>query len=303
MVKHSFTTPLWANEISVKREPQVLIVTGKNHTAKPVAGIAVEANLLAQSVPLARWPGNRRKKPPHIEFANATTDAKLIEFVEKWGPVDGSPMLARYAGNWERVDGVPTKTSSGGFTVVVRQNFARLRLEQKEFSATARLIAEIQSNDPNPERVFNYLCALPDYALLPDPAEKEIFFNAAKKLNRGQSLARAVCQHAQCDLCRLLDQFHPVLFPTTEGPVELPPMDRGSIGKGIKHVLYGFLRLEYLQRDRLGLGVCPHCEDVFAKEREGVVYCDEDCSKRHRSLEYYREHGRAKRREKAAKSH
>jgi hypothetical protein len=59
-----FTMPIWAEDIKVKRTSETLIVTGKNHTAVPVAGIPVERDLLAQSLPLARWPENRRKKPP-----------------------------------------------------------------------------------------------------------------------------------------------------------------------------------------------------------------------------------------------
>lgn len=90
MRKNRLTTPIWAEAIRVERKGESLIVTGKNHTPLPVAGVAVDADLLAQSVPLASWPENRRKKSPHIEFANASTDAKLIEFCKKWGPFDGS---------------------------------------------------------------------------------------------------------------------------------------------------------------------------------------------------------------------
>src|ERR1017187_8682043 len=245
MHRQPFTTSIWAEEIKVGRKSQTLIVTGKNHTAVPVAGVAVEADLLAQSIPLARWPENRRKKPPHVEFANATTDAKLIEFVRRWGPVDGSPYAE-----------LGSPDSPRGWKVVVRRSLRRLRLEQKTFSGAARLISEIQSKRPDPERVFKY------YAQLPVFAERESFFPTAVALNKGQSLARAACQYAQIALCRLLDRFPPRLYPTTAGPVELLPLDTRTIGKGVKDVLYGMLRLEYMRVRRQGLSVCPYCDEV-----------------------------------------
>ena len=108
----------------------------------------------------------------------------------------------------------------------------------------------------------------------------------------------AVRHAAERYLCDVLNRFPSHLYPTADGPVELPPLDTDSIGRGIKHVLYGFLRLECLcPHGRLGLGVChnPRRNKVFAKERRGAVYCDENCSKKHRSLTYYRDVGRAKR--------
>jgi hypothetical protein len=178
----------------------------------------------------------------------------------------------------------------------VRETLPQLRAGQKNFSSVARMIAEIQSEKPNPERLSHY------FAQISALGEREAFFDFAHFGNRGRPLVEAAWQFAQTLVCQVLDEYPPRLHPTTEGPVELPPMDPDSIGKGIKHVLYGFLRFEYLQRDRLGLGVCAHCDDVFAREREGAVYCGEDCSKLHRSLDYYRKYGRSKRQEKAAAS-
>jgi hypothetical protein len=287
MPTQRLTTPTWADEIRVEQNGENLIVSGKNHTAWPVAvtSVGVDADLLAQSVPLASWSENRRKKSPHIEFANASTDAKLIQFCKKWGPFDGSTQARDFR----------APDSSRGWNIAVRENLQKLRVGQKAFSGMARLIAEIQSNKPNPERFFQYYAQI--CHTLP---EKESFFNYAQSLNRGRPLANAAREYVQIVVCILLSYFPPSLYPTADGPVELPPLD--LCGQGVKHALYGFLRLEYLQKDRLGLGVCPGCDEVFAKEREGALYCGEDCSKRHRSLEYYREYGRAKRQEKAAAS-
>jgi hypothetical protein len=274
------TTPVWAEEIRVEQTSESLIITGKNHTPWPVGGAAVGADLLAQSVPLVSCSEKRRKNPPHIEFANATTDTKLIKFCQKWGPYDGSPDVGH----------VRTSDSPHRWKVV-RENLPKLRGGQKSFSGIARLIAEIQSSKPNPERLFQYYTQLSAF-----PPEREAFF---RNLSRGGP-AKAACEYVQTVVCTLLTQFPPHLYPTSKGPVELPPLN--VFGRGVKHALYCFLRLEYLKKDRLGLGVCPRCGDVFAKEREGAVFCDEDCSKLHRSLKYYREHGRARRQEKTAAS-
>jgi len=276
MRKNRLTTPIWAEAIRVERKGESLIVTGKNHTPLPVAGVAVDADLLAQSVPLASWPENRRKKSPHIEFANASTDAKLIEFCKKWGPFDGS--LVGPA----RIPKLPPR----GWNIAIKENLQKLRCEQKTFSGMARLVGEVQSNNPNPERFFQYYAQI-----CRTPPEKETFFDFAQSMNRGRLLANAAREYVQMVVCTLLNNFPPYLYPTAEGPVELPPLD--LCGGGVKHALYGFLRLEYLQKDRLGLGVCPKCDDVFAKERKGAVFCCQDCSKLYRSLEYYREVGRA----------
>jgi hypothetical protein len=64
MRRQKLTTPIWAEEIRVERKGESFIVTGKNHVTGPVAGLAINADLLAQSVPPDSGFGNRRKKPP-----------------------------------------------------------------------------------------------------------------------------------------------------------------------------------------------------------------------------------------------
>jgi hypothetical protein len=180
---------------------------------------------------------------------------------------------------------------------VVKQSLAELRRDQRIFSGAARLIAEIQKEKPNADWVFEH------YSQLPESEGREFFFRIVESLrHRGSSLVTAACRRAEVPLCHLLDRFPARLQPAKQGPVELPPLDTRFTGRGIRSILYFFLRLEYLRIERFGLGVCPRCNDVFAKERRGAVYCQELCSKRHRSLGYYREHGRVRRREEAAAS-
>jgi hypothetical protein len=255
---------------------------GKGYNAVPVASdISVETDLIEQSRPLARWSGNRRKKPPHIEFANANTDTKLIEFVGKWGPVGARGCDVSH----------PSET-----TIVVRQDMFNLRITQNTFSTAARLIAEIQSTRPDLQKIFERLNCLWDLRWIHHEvfASAEQFFEKARAVYPGLTLGRAVSLLAEGELCRILLNHYPVrLYPTKWGPVEIPLLD--TSGRGVRQVLYGLLRLEYLRAGRLGIGLCPQCHEVFAKERRGAVYCSEKCSKRHRSLDYYHEHGRAAR--------
>jgi len=314
MRKQPFTVPIWADEISVEQKSGALVIKGKRSHDTATRGIDVGIDLLQQSRPLPRWGEQRRKMPPHVEFANATTDAKLVAFVRKWGPVDGSPLVIIGKGSSQ----IPGKNGREGkitmnsvvareqkkrtlhvaittpsVDLVVTQDLAELRREQKIFSGAARLIAEIQTEKPNRDRAFEY------YSQLPEPEERDFFFSIAKNLSlHGQPFASAVCQRAQEKLCHLLDQFPARLHPTKFQPVELPPLDVQFAGRGIRSVLYFFLRLEYLRMGRLGLGICPHCSEVFAKERRKAVYCGEDCSARHRSLTYYYECGRDRRKER-----
>ena len=299
MRKQPYTIPIWAHKISVEQKPEELIVTGERHIMSPASGIDVDTDLLGSSKPLG-GDEKRRKMPPHVEFANATTDAKLVEFVRKWGPVDGYSCLVFGGSSRDAVldtfdTGIPKRlhmtVTTSAFEIKVTQSLAELRSEQKIFSGAARLIAEIQKEKPNADLVFDH------YSQLPESEERELFSRIIKsRIYRGRPLASAACQRAQVVLCHLLDRFPASLQLTKRGAVELPLLET----RGIRGVLYFFLRLEYLQAGRLGLGVCPRdkCDKVFVRDRRGTVYCDELCSKNHRSLEYYNSYGRAKRRER-----
>jgi hypothetical protein len=116
-----------------------------------------------------------------------------------------------------------------------------------------------------------------------------------RSTHNGSSREVLMAEHYLCDV---LNRFPTPIHATIEGPFELPPLDLESIGRGIKRILYSFLRMEYLRpRGRLGLGSCrnPKCNKLFVKERRGAVYCCVVCSHRDRALKQYHESGRAKR--------
>jgi hypothetical protein len=181
----------------------------------------------------------------------------------------------------------------------VRQNLADLRAEQEYFAVVARLIAEIQREDKerSPEKMFEY-CRDTASEI---PLLLEDFFEMGEALKQVSkvSLTSAVSQLAESYLCTILDKFPARLFQTSDRPIELPPLDAYNIGHGIIHALYCMLRLEYLRRGRLGLGVCRRCDEVFAIERSGAVFCGNKCSHLYRSNEHYHLSGKAARQERA----
>jgi hypothetical protein len=335
--KQEFTLPVWADEICVEQKQGTLIVKGKRHPVAPRKNIAIESDLLRQSIPAARWSQDdeRRKKTPHVMFANATTDDKLIDFVRTWGPVDGD-VTSHFRPNKQPIqtEGVPkgkvkfTKNTPGlevvtiengrtkrmffpdvrvtvrypnteqSFELEVKQNVAEVRAEQELFAGVARLIAEIQRGDKDrrPEKIIEH-CTQTARAI-PLLIEERLFYEQAEVLmrnNKHRSITRALSQLAESFLCTVLNEFPARLFPTVDGPVELPPLDANTFGRGIKHAMYGLLRLEYLRSGRVGLGVCRNCAEVFAMERRGAIFCGEVCSHLYRSKDYYHLRGKAAR--------
>jgi len=301
MRKQRYTIPIWAHNIRVEQKLGALIVRGERRHMSPARVTDLESDLLASCKPLVRWGEQRRKMPPHIEFANATTKDKLIEFVQKWGPVEGISKVICKSPSDEVLDVVADFKTNRLFVslrtraveVETTQDLEELRREQQLFGGAARLIAEIQTEKPAPDMVFRH------YSQLSESEDGEFFCRVVKGANhRSDLLASAACQRAQLGLCNLLDRF-PVRLELTElGPVELAPLDAEHRIGGIRSILYFFLRLEYLRRGRMGIGVCPCCDEVFAKERRGAVFCGEDCSKKHRSAAYYNLYGRAKRQQR-----
>jgi hypothetical protein len=186
------------------------------------------------------------------------------------------------------------------WNVSVHQSLTALRAEHRIFAATARLIAELQNRKRNLEKLFGYCAVMAE--CIPLKLERDSFFELACQYHGGERQPQATCAWAAHYLCQVLNRFPNCVYAGNNGPVELPPLDSQSIARGVKHVLYFFLRQEYLlPRGRLGLGVCQYskCEKVFAKERRGASFCDEECSRRARGLEYYYEKGRERRQEKS----
>jgi hypothetical protein len=293
------TVPIWGSDITVTQEGGGFLVKGRRMLSSVQKGIGLELDILGQSRPLARWGQQRRKMPPHVVFANAITDAKMIDFMRKWGPIHGYPTVTISDGLQ-----VVSDTSKSHLYMIatppvvleVKQTLAQLRSEQKIFSGAARLIAEIQSKRPDAQRVFDH------YSRLPESFERDFFFNVVESTRHGRSSSDVACYQAEVALCNLLDRFPAQITPTRWGPVELPPLDKKrACGQGIRQVLYFLLRLEYLRKDRVGLGICPLCDEVFAKERRGADFCSADCSHRSRNLEYYHASGFEMRRAKRLK--
>lgn len=75
-------------------------------------------------------------------------------------------------------------------------------------------------------------------------------------------------------LCEIFNFFNPVLVPSGERIVELPPHKR----EGILPVLYFMLRQDCLRRQGIKICALTDCGAFFAVERYGQRFCEERCS-------------------------
>ncbi len=274
MNKQGAGNAIWADDIHVKNEGGVLVIAGSYGSSAALD----DGSLWSLSVPPHRWIGNRKKSPPHVQFANARSDENLVEFVCSWGPV--------------RTLGTPLEYNmkTRRFSIKVRQDMKALREDQQAFSSVARLVSEVQSNHPDVGAI-DELCQVLD--------SLDSGLTGRFESPRSARVKRAKAS-AHFTICRRLNNFPLWLYPTRGTPVELPRF-LPAVAGGVKDVLYGMLRLEYMQQRPLkGIGRCPRCGDFFAKERSGAVYCDGTCSHLHSSLKDYDDQDRNSRGKNAA---
>jgi hypothetical protein len=289
--------PLWADEIQVRSNGGTLIVVGRRHRIISLQDARGKHNLLEHSKPLyLDADQDRRQDPPHVEFANATTPAALLEFVRKWGPISGPVHLTT-----EDVgpDGLPDSKATVGkqasitvtkltkgyrIEIVVSENGrekSKKVIRAKGFSqkinaefnvivyqSLAELRKEQQIFEATARLIAELQSKAPDSKRIVDSCSRmatSIPLKVGREvLQPSRYASRLVTNGNRRDvllaeeyLCDVLNRFPTRIYATGEGPVELPPIDNDFFGQGIKGVLYAFLRMEYLRpRGRLGLGVC-----------------------------------------------
>src|SRR5262249_50788428 len=94
IVERALTVPKWADRVTVQRDGDTLSVHGEGRIFKYVdpRTISPDQDFLRQYSQYAKqWSEKRSgKKPPHIQFANCRTDADIIAFVERFGPVSAA---------------------------------------------------------------------------------------------------------------------------------------------------------------------------------------------------------------------
>jgi len=321
-MKQEYPQFAWGIGIVVTCNGESLIVSGARPPALQNDQIAADA--LRDYRMAFRHFGQKRqgKNSPHIQFANANTDQKLIKFVQQFGPV-----LVRSSRTEQRVawsnDSSDYRTSHT--TLVAEQDLQELRNEREIYRNALVLVRELKrSSGTDIPSIRNCIAAIANrttawpnqwkreqrlrrsgQGFLPEPPWlfneenvrriETLDFHATQEPSEELGLISVLSANPElCGhyvLCELVNAFRPVVYVWGEGnaPVEAPEPD--LIG-GIRPVLYYILRQEYLHA--IGVGVCRNtqCLEVFDIERSGQEFCSDSCSRRQRQREYWKERGK-----------
>ena len=312
---------VWGKDISVKVGRDELEVSAGIPVLQEDQEAAADA-LGAYRKAVSRFGGQKRqgKISPHIKFANADDDRRLVEFVQQFGPV-----VACSVHTEER-----EISSHGSFdfranrtVLVARQNLAELRSERVAFRSALALVSELQRGKRSnvatiSERVSEIVESVSKW---PEQWERERQLRVSAQgygvqptwrfredhlrnlrlwayyVNRkpsGDPLRDALggpkpIRAGHNVICELVNAFSPLVYPWGKTPVEAPDCD---LTCGVRPVLYYILRREYLQAG--GVGICRNteCRDLFEIERFGQEFCGDVCSRLHRQREYWRKFGK-----------
>ena len=250
--------------------------------------------------------GRTGKGSPHIQFANADTDEKLIAFVRQFGPVAASSASEKFHG--PRGDAPPIRTAD--------QDWNELRNERLLYRSVLTLMSELAQGrrvDVVRRCISNIADKVSDWPRQwkrefvlrnPDKPDWEFGQEALKRvhdfklwserLSFGERIAgstnpAATAIHAGHNvICELMNAFRPLVYRWRKSTIEGP---HWNLRYGIRPVLYSILRREYIHAD--GVAVCANtlCQELFKIERAGERFCTSECSRRQRQREYWEKRG------------
>jgi len=98
---------------------------------------------------------------------------------------------------------------------------------------------------------------------------------------------------ARVVLCELLNMFPSLAFPNR---LEM----YSYIQFGVRPLLYGILRREFLQPRDVAVCANIQCREFFEIERAGQRFCNGECSQRQRQREYWQSRGKRARKKRLA---
>jgi len=322
---------VWGKDISVKVGPDELEVSAVVPVLQEDRDAAPDA-LRAYMRAVRRFEGPKRqgKNSPHIEFANADNDQKLVKFVQRFGPVVVSSLHTEERETPPDPFGFQTSQT----ILVARQNLAELRNEHMAYRSALALVSELQRG-----KHFNIAtlrrCVVEiveKVSMWPQQWERERQLRAGGQGYAGQpqwlfqqdnlqhleiyeyhvtreisgnplkeALVMSPTSASHYVICEIVNAFGPLVYTWGDAPVEAPHWD---LTGGIRPILYYILRREYLQAG--GIGICRNteCRELFEIERFGQEFCGDVCSRLQRQREYWQNRGKKmrKRRLKTRKS-
>lgn len=249
--------------------------------------------------------GKTGKNSPHIRFANADTDEKLIAFVRQFGPVVARSVYD----NFERPEkGLPEPRWPPRLTA--EQDMNELRSERLLYHFALNLVIELEQPEANASMVQHSIKEIADKVSdWPRQWEREqrlrqphqvLWKISPESVERIQQLSTAPPDlllprslDGRIVICELLNAFRGMVYPNQ---VEF----HSSIRYGIRPLLYSILRREFLYPRDIAVCANTQCREFFEIERSGQQFCCDDCSRHQRQREYWKNSGK-KLREKRPK--
>lgn len=226
----------------------------------------------------------RSTPEPHLQFANAVDDDKLLEFAECYGPLFSSG---------ERHE--DTGPASAGAKVSAFESLDGLRTERRRFASLLHLIGALK--EPVLSRAAVQVAAK-EVIKVYEPEKAPI--DLAYHLSRGCIDSSSETLLYEDLLSFLLGfQFPPqVVFRGPRARPEIAVLPERS-GRGFRHILYGLL-LRELQGETLPSRNCAYgeCGRSFRPDRINQTCCGKKCSWKKASKKHYDGKGRLRKKER-----
>ncbi len=320
-LKRNYPPLAWGKDIIVKVGPDELEISAVIPVLQEDWDASPDA-LRAYRKAVSRYGGPKRqgKSSPHIQFANADSDQKLIKFVQQFGPV-----VARSVHTEEREisAGDPFDFRTTQTVLIARQDLGELRSDRTVYRSALALVSELQRGKRSDIATIRgcVLDIVESVSEWPRQWQRERQLRASGQgyavepawlfrqdnLQHLQTWSYYVSRERSGDalkdafsgpdpiraghhvVCELVNTFSPHVYAWGNTPVEAPDWD---LTCGIRPVLYYILRREYLQAS--GIGICRNteCRDVFEIERSGQEFCGDACSRLQRQREYWQKVGK-----------
>ncbi len=278
------TVPAWADVITVQPEGSTLIVhCEKSCPYHPVPGEPGEAfgDLLKPYWAFVKaFESLLFRQPAHIQFAAATGDEQLTDFVRRFGAVMGRFLPESLTTDCEGFQ--------ESFTVV--QELSSLRHEQEVFRRGLELLIALRHKSAS--EVVNKISALADTvdhnneSWMPQNFFAGTLIDASHIYAYQQRLegkSEEVFYAGHAVMCRLLNRFPPRLVPCRNGAISVPDLKY----EGILPSLYFMLQTDYLSEREIDFCHREQCGQPFRVTRRDSPFCSDTCARRVRQREYY----------------
>jgi hypothetical protein len=292
----------WGDDLMVRIDGGRLLVSGRRAWRRIDESSRRSSDIMREYV---KAPTNWSKKhsgkdAPHIRFANADTDQKLISFVKEFGPV----VVCALNDNPKRSRSVGT------------QDVVELRRERTLYMAALELIAFLSTGrDAQDKRPLEHIRTIVvNTREWPDQWERERNLIGKKGIEpRWTFTKRNLAWIESCAddatwipsaedgfttifhhtvICTLINAFPINVYRFRDTTIEGPSPD---LKYGIRPLLYYFLRRVYLERNSVSVCANERCRQLFETERAGQRFCSADCSRQQRQREYWADRGKEQR--------